>query len=812
MRRIFISLIVFVSCFGAQLSADRAGAWRTEYVPGSARLSLASIRYIVLPSAVNARLVSAAEDLQNLFGLRYGVTPEILTGGSRRPKQAIYLSDPGVRDYGLEMGGFFIHREGTRLFVSGDSTDGLVNGVYAICSELLGARWYWPGELGLELVGAPVSKFPQRHWREEPSYVMRTFYPVDGDFGRRNRLVHKFSFNHALAKVFTPALYAAEPEVFSMVNGRRRKPRGHGGVDPQPNLVHPRAVELAAEAAMAHFEKQPQSQSFSLSINDNVLFDQSEATQAAVEPLEYFRGRPNYTDLVFGFMNEVAAKVFDEGGAWTTPSGAPRYLTALAYYWTEQSPSFRLHPRVMPVLTSDRAQWHDPAYRAEDKALIRRWTASGAERIATWDYYFGAPYPYPRQFSEWIAESLAFMSEAGVTVFFSQMPSAWGLDGGKAWLAARLLWDASADADALLDEYYVNFFGAAADSIRGFYELAEAHRNAHEGTADWIKFYKDEAGIELFSEDVLRELRGFIEQAAAVVVADPKRKKRVEVVAEAFAFTEVYARYQQGRRRLVECALNVLSGDVSEADQLDVRLSDFLKARSASKQLLAELIKNPLHSRLSAFLRVSQSEPEAVGLAAMAYAGRELPPEADATLAGIAARWATRDGAFRSMLSNVALQHSDRGFVERNFLGPALPHVPGWHIDFRAAEQLAVESAVGSGDAGLRVSGADVFSIFRDIPVISGQDYLLDAVLAYRISPDNRTKVKLRWTDRNGRHLRTDVPLRFPTGESEGVRRVALPMRAPANAYTLRVHVVVSRQYQGDFLELRRVDLGLIVR
>ena len=57
-------------------------------------------------------------------------------------------------------------------------------------------------------------------------------------------------------------------------------------------------------------------------------------------------------------------------------------------------------------LTSDRAQWHDPDYRTQDKALIQAWAASGAERVATWDYYFGAPYLYPRQFNQWIIESI----------------------------------------------------------------------------------------------------------------------------------------------------------------------------------------------------------------------------------------------------------------------------------------------------------------------------------------------------------------------------------------------------------------------
>ena len=156
------------------------------------------------------------------------------------------------------------------------------------------------------------------------------------------------------------------------------------------------------------------------------------------------------------------------------------------------------------MLTSDRAQWHDPHYRAEDRALIQRWSRSGAKRIGTWDYYFGSPYPYPRQFNEWIAESLRHLSKHNVTVFFSQLPSAWGMDGGKAWLASRLLWNPRQDAAALLEEYYTTFFGPAAKSMRAFYETAEAHRNVNEGEWFWIKYYLDEAGIELSRSRPLR--------------------------------------------------------------------------------------------------------------------------------------------------------------------------------------------------------------------------------------------------------------------------------------------------------------------
>jgi hypothetical protein len=817
MRPLFCSFCLSVLLFiCATLSAQvtRPGAWRELALPGSNRLAMESMRVLVVPEAMGESLSAAVDDLRELYELRYGVVLEVLTRDERRPKNAIYIGESaGVRSQ-LQNDAFLIHRRGTRIFVSGDGENGVLNGIYALCAELMGARWYWAGDLGLEFVGEPQAFFPEGIWEEEPAYVMRSFYPMNGDFGRRNRLVRHFQFNHALAKVFTAELYEREPDIFAEVYGRRRKPTGSGGYDPQPDFTEPRAVELAAEAALAAFEKNPEVRSFSLSINDNALFDDSEATRQIIEPVEYFRRRPNYTDLVFGFMNAVAQRVFDEGGAWTTPSGESRYLTALAYYWTEQSPSFPLHPRVMPVLTSDRAQWHDPAYRAEDQALIRRWADSGAERIATWDYYFGAPYAYPRQFNEWLVDSLKFMNANGITVFFSQLPSSWGMDGGKAWLASELLWNPNQDADALLDEYYTHFFGAAAEPMRRFYEQAEALRNAREGQAEWIKFYEDEFGIELFDAAALAELRDLIEAGKVSVAEDPRRLARVEVVSQAFALTEGFAEYHATRSRMVANALDVLSEQRSGApEDLPGQLGAFIAARTAFDVFSQQLVKNPIHGRLKSFLRYSKMDPVAFALAAMAHAGVELPQGDDfeyIDVVEVAKMWGNDETAFHSQLSNVELVHEAKAWEPRNFLGPDLPSVPGWYFDFRPSQHLAVEPVTEA--AGIRVSGADVFSIFRDLPVISGQRYLLDADLAYHISPDNRSQVVLSWLDHEGRSLGRELSFRCPTGDSDGVRRVVIPIRAPEQAYTLRVRFYISRQYEGDFLELQSVDFGLIAK
>ncbi|MGZ0707452.1 DUF4838 domain-containing protein [Coraliomargarita sp. W4R53] len=765
------------------MSDQRAQAWKSQQMLGSEQFTISDIHTIVLPESAVETLGPAVGDLLALLEASNGQSPEVVSTGY--PKNALYFEL--VAD-GREGGAFTIQREHTRIIIRSAEPAGWRNGLYAIMRNFLGARWYWSGDLGFESVAPSQVYFSNYPWRETPAFVQRKFYPVNTDFARRNRLNSVYSFNHNLAKVFSPELFESKPEVFAEVNGRRKQPRGSGGTDPQPDFTQADAVEVAAQAALDHFKAHPDATSFSLSINDNVVFDTSERTQAVVSPLKYFRGRPDYTDLVFGFMNRVAARVFEVGGAWETPAGEARYLTALSYYWTEPAPTISIHPRVMPVLTSDRAQWHDPDYRHQDQELIRAWVQSGAERVATWDYYFGAPYPYPRQFNQWIAESLKFMANEGVDVFFSQLPSFWGLDGAKAWFGAELLWDPTQDAERLLDEYYDNFFGEASASIRAFYETAERYRNEHEGQADWIKLYKDESSVALFTPEVLVKMRGHLETAAQRVGHAPgagasRFQKRVEVVSDAFRLTELYAAFDQSRRALVTACL-----DAEPASQIEALLQAYQSADRAYREYFESYVSDSPYAPERRRIALGQSNPQRL-------AQTLLDPESS---------------EFRSLAQDFKLKHV--GQELRNFLGPVLPQVAGWHLDYRASEHFKVEASQTSSeqDVGLRVSGADIVSIFRTFPVVSNKSYEFRLKGTWRTSLDNRVHIHVSWLNRDGRSLEVEVPLRLPIEHRVEPASVRLSFVAPDNAYDVRFRIVVSRQYPGDYLDLNEIDFGLV--
>lgn len=797
----------------------RGPIWKPENEPKSSLLSLKHINKVIIPENAETSTQKAAEDLCEILELHFeekvSVTKEQI---QKKTKNTIQLELHASRR--THFGGFRILSTGSRLKIQSSTEAGLRNGIYTLCNDSLGAYWFWPSPIGFELVGTPQTRFHKKFHEERPSFRMRHLHPPDREFGRRNRLSPRYNFKHALADIFDKAAYKKHPEAFSLIDGQSRMPKSKRGraLDPQPNLVHPISSQIAADAAIDAFEKHTSLESYSLSINDNLLFDESEMTLEAVAPVSYFRNRPNYTDLVFGFTNRAAEIVFENPSNKKTSSGRPRFITALAYYWAEQSPSFEIHPQVMPILTSDRAQWHDPKYRQEDKALIKRWSHSGAKQLATWDYYYGAPYPYPRQFNQWIAESIPFLSKHGVTAFFSQLPATWGHDGPKAWLTAELLWNPKQDASALLDFYYSEFFGAAAPHIKAFYELAEEHRNQNAGPANWIKNYKSECGIELFPHSVLKTMRSHLNAALHQVPDTSIETKRVQVVSDAFTFTELYSNFHNSRNELVTASISALNGRAIASDTIFSALKNFEFTRQNYYDYSEALIKNPLHKHFSHFIKIRQSDPIPLALSALAqtssidYSAKILNPK-NAELYK-ASRTAFRNPeSLHSQVQNKWLSAADKNWQPDHFLKPPVPVIENWFYTFWPAQhiRLQTETKDDGSKAGLKITGADSAKAFTKIRTVSGYHYMLDLEVDYQISPDNRTLLILAWKDRFGNVIESAFPLSFPKGKSIGPTKIRFPIKAPPRSDELQIAFDLSRQYPGDHLSIHKTDVSLIL-
>ncbi len=646
------------------------------------------------------------------------------------------------------------------------------------------ARWFIPGELGEEPGRQPPAPGPN-------AFRSRAFWGSSlhdgGRWNERNQLAPQGQhFSHNLSRIFPVELFDRHPEFFPWIGGRRWRPSTTGPVNWNPDLGEEAVADHAAQAARTFFRDNPEAWSFALGTNDGLRYGESPATLAWVYPPRFFRGRPDYSDLVFNFMNRVAERV--------APEHPDRHLGALAYYWSEQVPSFPVHPKVMPFLTADRSQGYDAAFLAEEEELQRRWAAAGPERLGIYDYIYGHGFLVPRIHTGLLARHLRHARRTGFTDYFAEMIPHWGLDGPQPWLVAQLLLDPEQDAAALLDEYYTRFFRAAARPMRGFFELCERLWMEQEGPVYWLKHYRSDSQALLFPPEARRELRALLDEAAALAADDDLARRRVELTSAAFRVTERYVEMVERREALARALLAVLgrpgAGSEAERERIAARREADREARRVFLDELAQVqAAHPL-----AFGRVHLED----------ILRSDWGPPADWWLAGGAERAAEAP----ELSSNPRWRGPDSPELRIAGLlyAPALP--AGWAGRTEPTEGLVAElRASADGGRVLRLEHAKL-SEFRSFAVVPPEgEGLFSLRLDGSISPWARVLVHAAWFDADQNRIGPAGGLILPAGEwRHALVPLALTAKPPQATGVLCIVAVLDQQ-AGDWVEIHPPSL-----
>ena len=377
----------------------------------------------------------------------------------------LFLPRPG------EIGpdGFRIWTQNGSVFIEGATPEATGYAVAWFLQQEAGVRWYAPGEIGEVIPRLAEWTLPDLDLVREPAYVSREISGLEsaegGVWARRNGLRGRLEYSHALGRVFSNEVLNANPEWCPQLKDQRYKPATAEDFHWQPNLALPEVAEYAAQAAAAAFASEPRRPSYSLGINDTVRFDQSEATRKLIEPLHYFRGKPDLSPLVFAFMNRAA-----ETTAKTNPG---RYLGCLAYFWCENTPPFPVDAHVIPYLTTDRSQYYDADYRKADFDLMARWGASGVRAFGLWEYGEGGNFLVQRTPCRAFAEAVREGWRRGARGYMAEVGPRQGFDEFKVWLLAQLLWEPERPFEELANDFFRGYFGAAAKPMREFFDGCE---------------------------------------------------------------------------------------------------------------------------------------------------------------------------------------------------------------------------------------------------------------------------------------------------------------------------------------------------
>jgi hypothetical protein len=439
---------------------------------------------IVLPKAPSASQVFAATELQGYLRRISGAFFPIYPHDAKRVNRRILLVDAGddvkhVGNYDLGSEGFSIETIGPDIRITGSNRRGIVYGVYTFLEEVLGCRWYSPGceviprQSTIKIGPLAITQVPDFIYRE-PWYMVAR----DVDWAVKNKVNGigpaldsvrggRFEFVpgyycHTFDRIMPAEKYlATNPEYFSLVDGKRVGGQYKG----QLCLTHLDVTSFFIREVRKLIKKYPGMNILSVSQNDNRKYCQCENC-ARVDAEE---GSP--AGLMVRFANAIAA---DIGKDYPEV-----FIHTFAYQYTEKPPRItKPHPRVVlmlcPINCCQFHRYDECSHNAAFMDNLKQWSAL-TNQLYIWHYnsnlrHYLAPYPDLRQ----LTHSLQLYHRHHVKGMMAQGMEPGGrgfMDELKAYMIAKLLWDASLDPDRLKQEFLQGYFGNAAEPMHRFLEL-----------------------------------------------------------------------------------------------------------------------------------------------------------------------------------------------------------------------------------------------------------------------------------------------------------------------------------------------------
>ena len=541
-RLLFIALVV------------TAAAWAPAQELALAARGQPAACTIVRPAVASPSQVYAAEELQRFTEQMTGVKLPIATDEAPLPARAVVLGDtrftsevlggPGEVK-GLGEDGFRLVRRGDRVLVLGGPVRGTLYGVYELLERFGGCRWYssWHSVIPRrQSLAVPVLDETQK-----PAFALREpfwFDMFDGDLAARNKVNgnsmrlsekhggHSYRFGGGLGSCHTfntlcspEAYFAAHPEYFSQVNGKRVKDHT------QLCLSNPDVLRVVTSNVLARIRRDPGASFYGVSQNDWYNYCTCPACKAVDDAEESHAGS------MIAFVNQIAEAVEKE-----FPNAT---IETLAYQYTRKPPkTIRPRANVMPCLCTIECDFSFPITASafkEDRAFmddIRGWSAI-CKHLYVWDYttdFRDYTSPFPNVLA--LQGNVEFFHTNGVEYLFEQ-GAYQGRHGDfaelKAWLLAKWMWNPDLPQEPLLQDFFQGYYGAAAPCVRTYFDALHSY---YRDPANRPLRIFDDPRRALLTDDFYARAGDLWQQAEVAVKDDPARLYNVRMG----AFPVLYAR------------------------------------------------------------------------------------------------------------------------------------------------------------------------------------------------------------------------------------------------------------------------------
>jgi len=428
-----------------------------------------------------------------------------------------------------------IHIYNKTLDISAYGEAGTLYGVYHFLRKFAGIEWFMAGELGevvpkkdrLAVNDMEEEKSPV-YWFRTPYYFLFDVDPDSAVWYRRAGFGAPFpvEINHSFYRM--NRFQKDHPEWFAMIDGKRDfniSCEGRGNLC----LSNRELLAQFVKDARAYFDANPDLGVFPVMPNDwySRVCDCPEC-QKQVDNDKAKNAK--FSNYVWGFVNKVAEEV-----GKTHPD---KFIACCAYETYAAVPDrVALAPNVAVMLTKARYYKFDEGYRLRNDVMPYEWKKT-AKNFFIWEYYCwdsqqshlsGLPIFFPHWISKDMKDFKGVMAgefiDGGASRKFGWRAVNPFLNSISYYITGRLYWDPDLDVDELLEDFYLRFYGPAAEDMKKFWTRAE---ELWTNTNIKKRSPADNIHSTIYTPEVLQELKGYVESAMKKTPGGSVYAKRIE--------------------------------------------------------------------------------------------------------------------------------------------------------------------------------------------------------------------------------------------------------------------------------------------
>ena len=550
---------------------------------------------IVIPEGNDYATNIAASELNTFLELSSGVSLEIVADSDLEDVEktkyislgeTTLLEEIGVVLTKEELGesGYIIKTVGDNLYIAGvtDATyHGTIYGVYEWLEPTIGYHFYAADEFVYEEMNTiPLYKFDEQY---RPSIDVREigFKEVSSDslyawrvkgFDTSQTVWNTFA--HTMVTVYLPySTYGAEhPDWYT--------PSGD-----QLCLSNEGALKEIISKVQAGLDANPNKSYVMIGREDNSTICKCEKCS---ETMKKYGG--NYSGVELEFTNKIAEAV-EEYIAQNYPDRVVKYfffaygptLNAPTVY-DEESKTYKpiyegtkIHEDVGVMIAPigmDFSKAPTHAVNESSYVAMKAWSdLLGKKNITIWNYSANfTSYMFNCNNFGIVQDYYRFYEDIGTVAIFDQAywnANAPGLSAMRIYCQAELGWDSSQNYEDLAMEFIEQYYGDAADAIKGYYHFIRAyykHLDENDNSTGMIYYLLDDKN--LWPMETVRTLMSYMDEALEAI--EPMKETNPE------RYETLYDRIQRERLSPLFMMLKFYIGQLSEEDK-EAYIADFEK-------------------------------------------------------------------------------------------------------------------------------------------------------------------------------------------------------------------------------------------